>query len=240
MPLVKLRALKADLDTMADRLRCLCVFGISNLSLTEWDPCNRQNHLLLRLQVVAPHPSTHSVLPSTLGCVLYTVCSCQRFEEIYLTRIDSDISFFPEDWDQLQGNKEFRIKRHLLLKPVAMEFAHSGLEERHRVHIFVEVHIHAKEYHYQLCPLKHPYRCQAEHSCVIWYNTSTLWIPRIGNEFGLIDSLKSSTNPQSLARLLPMAWGIHIIEGSDYVWKVWTIICVLVVCSGPVIAYVIF
>ena len=38
---------------------------------------------------------------------------------------------------------------------------------------------------------------------------------------------------------LPTAWGIHIIEGPDKARILWTMICVLAACLGPVVAYVV-
>lgn len=36
-----------------------------------------------------------------------------------------------------------------------------------------------------------------------------------------------------------MAWGIHIVEGPDAVWILWTMICILAVFLGPVVAWVV-
>jgi hypothetical protein len=38
---------------------------------------------------------------------------------------------------------------------------------------------------------------------------------------------------------LSMAWGIHIVESPDMVWILWTMICVLTVCLGPIVAYIV-
>jgi hypothetical protein len=63
------------------------------------------------------------------------------------------------------------------------------------------------------------------------YPNQPIWLSRLPKK--LHDRLLETREP------LAYAWGLHIIEGADRVMILWTMIGVLGVCIGPVVAYVV-
>ncbi|KAG8534374.1 uncharacterized protein KY384_001219 [Bacidia gigantensis] len=159
--------------------------------------------------------------------------------EIDITRTTDDLSFFKLIYNRYREVRGYRFKQHYLLKPVAMQFVHFSLENRHRVGICQKdsipskEHVERKEYHYDPCPPKysplmdsdtfiHLMTCPRECSKAVWLHR----LPK-----KLFSSITRSSDD------LPTAWGVHIIEGPDNVKIIFTIICVLSVCMALVIAY---
>lgn len=142
----------------------------------------------------------------------------------------------------------FRVKKHFLIKPVKIKYISFVLEAKRKVHIFDNDHdsfptqdeLNAKTWHYQPCPPKPPPPMPS--SAFIHYLTSCkadvgiglgpgFWLARLPKK--MHESLARSSDP------LPMAWGIHIIEGPDMVAVFWTMICVLMACLTPLVAYLV-
>lgn len=58
-----------------------------------------------------------------------------------------------------------------------------------------------------------------------------MWLERLPKK--MVDSLLSGSEP------LVHGYGLHIIEGINITAVLWTLFCVLAVCLGPLIAYVV-
>ncbi len=169
----------------------------------------------------------------------------KRLGEIDLTRVTNDLHLFELIRNQYHEIRGHRLKKHYLLKPIAMRFVHFCLEDRHRVSILKQnsfpsqEHVTRKEYHYSPCPpvppppmpsdtFMHLMKCARKtggKSC------KSIWFHRLPKK--LFTSITRSSED------LPTGWGVHIIEGPDSVSIIFTIICVLLVCFRPVVAYVV-
>ena len=170
----------------------------------------------------------------------------QSLGEIDITHVKNDVSLGKKIRERYNKVRGFRIKKHFLLKPVNICYVGFGLESRHKVHILKKNSVPAKKdaYQWDPCPPNHhppPYgpvpRSVILHwlkSCKAGSNSDMLkaiWLKRLPKK--LNESVTQCSDD------LPTAWGIHIIEGPDKVWMLWTMICALAVCFGPVLAYVI-
>lgn len=127
-----------------------------------------------------------------------------------------------------------------------MEFVYFGLERNKTVHIFqkpsipTKKDVNAKEWQYCPCPLRPPSPMPS--STFIHYLSRCSEDPTAGNGKSIwLDRLPKKLNEplKNTAEDLAMAWGLHIIEGPDMTMIVWVMLCVLAICFGPVIAYVV-
>ena len=161
--------------------------------------------------------------------------------EIDVTRVTTDVPFFKLVRQKYREIRGHRIKKHYLLKPIGMRFVHFGLENGHRVSILnpnsfpSEEDVSRQEYYYTPCPPRddppmpsdtfmHLMKCPREASRYDWFHR----LPQ-----------KLSTSITRSSEALPKAWGVHIFEGPDYVNIYFTVICVLLVCTALVVAYVV-
>ncbi|MCJ1309877.1 hypothetical protein MMC25_003538 [Agyrium rufum] len=197
--------------------------------------------------------------PEYLELCINTGQSYQVLGEINVTHITSDLVFFA--WVR---KKYFEVRQatraryrfsHFLVKPVKIQFVQFGLENGNKVHIFqvpsypTETDVtsggEAGKWLYKPCPPRPPppmpssafihyLRCQqvpddptapGAELC----RAPRLWLDKLPKK--LHEQLQGTREP------LAMAWGIHIVEGVDKAMVLWTMLVVLAVCLGPVVAY---
>ena len=159
--------------------------------------------------------------------------------EIDVTRVTNDVSFFNLVREKYREVRGHRFKKHYLLKPIAMHFVHFGLEDCHRVSIlkknsFPSIEdVSRKEYHYHPCP---PDRDPPMPSDTFMH---LMKCPRTSSKYNWFHCLpkKLSASITRSSEDLPKAWGVHIVEGPNYVNIIFTIMCALLVCTGLVVAY---
>jgi hypothetical protein len=185
-------------------------------------------------------------MPRFLELCINTGKSCQSLGEINVTRIDTDAKLFAWVRKKYRDVRGFRIKKHFLVKPVAMRFVHFGFEtKKKKLHIFKEHSYPAREdvsartWHYDPCPPEPPSPMPS--SAFIHYLRhydedpapvgECIWLRRLPKK--LYEPLLRCSDP------LACAWGLHIVEGPDKVKILWFVICTLVICLGPVVAYIV-
>jgi hypothetical protein len=187
------------------------------------------------------------IVPKFLELCINTGKSCQSLGEIDLTRVHCDEVLFAwirKKYKEVRGPRKHWTQ--YLLRPVAMKFVSFGLENKEKVHVFQEdmyptaQHIAAQTWHYWPCPLEPPLPMPSSafiHH--LWYCKdkvdtnirNPVWLPRLPKK--LEESLLRSPDP------LVHAFGLHIIEGLNRTAILWTLFGVLVVCSGPLLGYII-
>jgi hypothetical protein len=192
-------------------------------------------------------PPTPVLVPKYLELCINTGKLRHSLGEIDVTHFTTDAILFAwvrKRYKQVRG--PLRHWTHYLIKPIAMKFVLFGLENKEKVFIFkedvypTEKHITAKTWHYAPCPLDTPPPMPS--TAFIHYLRyctdenlsapgSRVWLDRLPKK--LSESLMRSSDP-----LVP-AFGLHIIEGIDTTAVLWTLLCLLSVCSGPLIAYVV-
>ncbi|EON61803.1 hypothetical protein W97_01020 [Coniosporium apollinis CBS 100218] len=193
-------------------------------------------------------PAGTRPVPSFLELCINTGNSCQSLGEVEVTHIASDTMMFAYICKRYREIRGFRVKKHFLMKPVKIKYVSFALEGKRKVHIFdserdsfpTQDELNAKTWHYQPCPPKPPPPMPS--SAFIHYLTSCKADVRVGLGPGFWLARLPKKMHESLARSsdpLPMAWGIHIIEGPDMVAVFWTMICVLTICLTPLVAYLV-
>jgi hypothetical protein len=183
---------------------------------------------------------------SFLHLCINTGDSCQTLGEINTSSISCDLKLFQQIQRRYREIRGFRIQKYFLLRPVSIKFVLFGLEDRHKIHIFEEPsfppeeEVTAQRYHYLPCPPRWTPPPMPSSAFIHYLSKCILPSAKLGLKKNWLDRLPKKLQ-QSITRSdedLVMAWGIHIIEGPDMVRILWTMICVLSVCLGPIVAYV--
>lgn len=128
-----------------------------------------------------------------------------------------------------------------------MKFVAFGLENHMKVHIFREdaypsaQQVATQKWHYAPCPLDSPLPMPS--SAFIHYlyyckdddtgpsSPCRVWLDRLPKK--MFESLLRTSDP------LVHAFGIHIIEGWNITAVLWTLLSILTICLGPLVAYVV-
>ncbi|KAF2806491.1 uncharacterized protein BDZ99DRAFT_337798, partial [Mytilinidion resinicola] len=126
----------------------------------------------------------------------------------------------------------------IMFRPTNIKFVHFHLYEGHRVGIFdnspdsipPECEVVAQRYHYHECPLYplppmdyrsflHFFGSQGKHT----HSKCNLWLDRLPKKVG--NSIKVQHDPN----VLQLGWGVHIVEGPNWLVISWTMFGLLLV-----------
>jgi len=153
--------------------------------------------------------------------------------EIDITNINCDRDLFTltkQRYEQVRGHRS----RFFLLEPTAVEWVHFSLEERHRVGILLrpkavppENEVVSKHYEYAPCPLDAlppiPDNVFLHHLTNPGPHRRPVWLRRLPKKVN--DSILG------LNEELVTGWGVHIIEGPNWL-AVWQVALCIVFTSG--------
>jgi hypothetical protein len=143
----------------------------------------------------------------------------RQLAEIDVSSVESDAQLFDRIRERYREVRSFRAK-YFLLKPADVHFVQFSVEDRHRVGILdkpmaipSEAEMATEGYAYRPCPLKPPpipANIFLHHLSNPGPHTRLLWGNRIPQK--LHRSILQITTPDDLV----IGWGVHIIEGLNW------------------------
>ena len=173
---------------------------------------------------------------------------CQTLGEMDVTRVSDDICFFEKvraEYWKIRGCRIKRFLARIFLKPAAMQYVRFCVQDRHRAYnteknsLPPKKQVASQEYDYRPCPLKPPHPMPS--------NAFMHQMKCAGTIKGVTrKAYWLHAQPKKLAAPVTQAgadvaegWGVHILEGPNYVYILFSVICALLACILPLVAYVV-
>ena len=219
-------------------------YGISPTSVSSASESGPTNAYQTQMR---PNPACASTLPKFFELCINTGEFAKSHGEIDVTRVTNDTTLFAKIHAKYCDIRGHRIKKHYFLKPRSMQFVQFIVECGREVSI-VKKHcypskqdVEGKKYHYSPCPIEpyppmpseafmHKMKCaRRAYKSGNVPPARSFWLDRLPKK--LQGPVSRSSEPQS------MEWGVHILEGPDYVNMYFTLICTLSACLALVAVY---